>query len=213
MSDLVHELEQLATELEWPPTPAFTPRAQAVPRRRRRRLSRGLIMAIALGILALGAGALAATGVIHFGGATITRVDTLPPVDRAPRLQLGTPITLGQARGLLRLTLPPRLARPDAAYTHDGSVSLLYLRDGRPRAVLTVLREGPGLFDKLVYTATKIRRVHVQGARGLYIPGIHVVDFIYEDRPRLSKPTLLWVRDGLTYRLEADDALSLASAG
>jgi hypothetical protein len=211
MSDLIRELEQLGPELEWPPTPAFTPRAQPV--RRRRRLSRGLVIAIALGILALGAGALAATGVIHFGGATITRVDTLPPVDRAPRLQLGMPITLRQARGLLPFTLPPRLAHPDAAYTDNGAVSLLYLRDGRPHAVLTVLREGPGIISKLVYTTTKVRRVRVDGARGLYIPGVHVVDFLYEDRPRLSKPTLLWVRDGLTYRLEASDALSLASAG
>jgi hypothetical protein len=212
MSDLIRELEQLGAEVEWPATPAFTPRAQAVPRRRRR-LSRGLIIAIALGILALGAGALAATGVIHFGGATITRVDRLPPVDRAPRLQLGTPITLKQAHALVPFTLPARLAHPDVVYQQDAAVNLLYLRDGTPHAVLSVFREGSVILDKLVYTATKLRRVRVEGARGLYIPGIHEVDFIYEGRPRLSKPTLLWVRDGLTYRLEADDALSLASAG
>lgn len=214
MSDLIHELELLGADVDWPSTPAFTPRAEPARRgHRRRRLSRPLIIAIALGVLALGAGALAATGVIHFGGATITRVDTLPPVDRAPKLQLGTPITLAQARKLLPFTLPPRLAHPDAAYTRDTGVSLLYLRDGRPHAVLTMFREGPGLFDKLVYTTTKIRRVRVQGARGLYVPDAHVVDFIYEDRPRLSQPTLLWLKDGLTYRLEARDALALASGG
>jgi hypothetical protein len=211
MSDLIHELEQLGAEVQWPPTPAFAPRAQVARRPRHRR--RRLVVAIALGILALAAGALAATGVIHFGGATITRVDTFPPVDRAPTLQLGMPITIKQARGLLPYTLPARLARPDAAYTQDAAVNLLYLRDGRPHAVLSVFREGSVILDKLVHTTANVRRVRVDGAPGLYIPEAHVVDFLYEDRPRLSKPTLLWVSGGLTYRLEAGDALALASGG
>jgi hypothetical protein len=211
MSDLIHELELLGTEVEWPETPAFTPRAARAPARRRPR--RALIIAIALGVLALGAGALAATGVIHFGGATITRVDTLPPVDRAPRLQLGTPVTMAEARRILPFTLPPRLAHPDAVYTRDDTINLLYLRDGRPHAVLTVFREGRAILDKLVYTSTKIRRVRVNGAPGLYVPDVHVVDFLYGGDPRLSQPTLLWVKDNLTYRLEARDALALASGG
>jgi hypothetical protein len=215
MSDLVRELERLGGEIEWPATPAFTPRAHVAPApaRRRRRLSRRLVIAIALGVLALGAGALAATGVIHFGGATITRVDTLPPVDRAPRLQLGTPITMTEARRMLPFTLPPRLAHPDAVYTRDDTVNLLYLVDGRPSAVLTVFREGRAILDKLVYTSTKVRRVRVNGAPGLYVPDVHVVDFLYGGNPRLSQPTLLWVRGGVTYRLEAHDPLALASAG
>ena len=210
MSDLIRELELLGAEVEWPPTPAFTPRAQPAPVRRRRP-SRRLILAIVLAALALAAGALAATGVIHFGGATITRVDTLPPVDRAPSLQLGTPITFAEAQRILPFTPPARLAHPDAAYTRDGTVNLLYLRDGRPHAVLTVFREGRGILDKLVYTTTKVRRVRVNGDPGLYVAGVHVVDFLYGGQPRLSQPTLLWVRDGLTYRLEARDALALAS--
>jgi hypothetical protein len=213
VSDLVSELELLGAEIEWPDTPAFTPRAAPAPARRRRRPSRRLILVIALGVLALAAGALAATGVIHFGGATITRVDTLPPVDKAPRLALGTPITMTEAKRMLPFTLPPRLSHPDAAYTRDGTVNLLYLHNGTPRAVLTVFREGRGILDKLVYTSTKVRRVRVNGDPGLYVAGIHVVDFLYGGEPRLSQPTLLWVHDNLTYRLEARDALSLASGG
>src|SRR6185436_14740781 len=95
----------------------------------RRRPRRALVIAIALGVLALAAGALAATGVIHFGGATITRVDTLPPV-----------------------------------YTRDSAINFLYLRDGKPHAILTVFREGRMILDKLVATSTKIRRVRVNGA-------------------------------------------------
>jgi len=212
VSDLVRELELLSAEVDWPATPAFAPRATkgtvpSVARRRR------LVVAIVLGVLALGAGALAATGVIHFGGATIKRVDTLPPVDRAPRLALGTPIRAVEARRILAYRLPPRLSDPDAIYTRDGSLNFLYLEHGRPRAVLTVFREGSAFLDKLVHTTTKIRRVRVQGAPGLYVPDVHVVDFLYGGDPRLSQPTLLWTKGGLTYRLEAKDALGLASSG
>jgi hypothetical protein len=170
-------------------------------------------LAIVIGALLLAAGALAATGVIHFGGATIHRVERLPPVDRAPRLALGTPIRMSEARALLPFVLPPRLRAPDAAYQRDGSLNFLYLQRGRPRAVLTVFSQGPELLQKLVGTSTGVRHVHVQGAPGLYIAGVHVVDFLYGSDPRLSQPTLLWVRGGLTYRLESREALALASAG
>jgi hypothetical protein len=211
VSDLIRELELLGAEVEWPETPRFAPRAAPAPVRRRPR--RALIIAIALGVLALGAGALAATGVIHFGGATITRVDTLPPVDRAPRLALGTPITLAEARGILPFTLPPRLAHPDGVYTRDDTINLLYLRGGKPYAVLTVFREGRAILDKLVSTSTKIRRVRVNGNPGLYVPDPHVVEFLYGSDPRLSQPTLLWVAGNVTYRLESREARTLASGG
>jgi len=213
VSDVIHELELLGAEIEWPATPAFAPRAARAPRARSRRPSRRLILVVALAVLALAAGALAATGVIHFGGATITRVDTLPPVDKAPRLALGTPVRLAEAERILPFTLPPRLAHPDAVYMREDTINLLYLREGKPRAVLTVFREGSGILDKLVYTTTKLRRVRVNGAPGLYVPDVHVVDFLYVGGPRLSQPTLLWVKDNLTYRLEARDALALASGG
>jgi hypothetical protein len=213
-SDLIRELELLGAEVDWPATPAFAPRAAAAaPVRRRRLPSRRLALALVLGALLLAAGALAATGVIHFGGATIKRVDTLPPVDRAPRLELGDPIRIGEARGLLPFALPARLADPDAVYTRDGSLNFLYLEHGKAHAVLTVFREGSGFLDKLVHTTTEIRHVRVQGAPGLYVADPHVVDFLYGGDPRLSQPTLLWTRRGLTYRLESRDALALASAG
>jgi hypothetical protein len=213
MSDLVRELELLGAEVEWPATPAFAPRA-AAPARRRRPRRRRLALAIALAVLALAAGALAATGVIHFGGATIKRVDRLPPVDPVPTLALGEPIRLSEALAILPVRLPARLNRPDAVYMRDNTLNFLYLRDGRPRAVLTAFREdGRMMLDKLVHTSSKIRSVRVRGAPGLYIPDVHVVDFLYGGDPRLSQPTLLWVQGDLTYRLEAREALSLASAG
>jgi len=212
MSDLVRELELLGADVGWPVTPAFAPRAGVpAPRRRRRRPRRRVALAIAVGALLLTAGALAATGVIHFGGATIHRVERLPPVDRARRLELGTPIRMSEARAILPFVLPPRLRTPDAAYQRDGALNFLYLKSGRPHAVLTVFSQGRELLQKLVGAGTGIRHVRVQGAPGLYIADAHVVDFLYGGDPRLSQPTLLWVRRGLTYRLESREALALAS--
>jgi hypothetical protein len=214
VNDLVRELELLAADVDWPETPQLATRAAVPSRRRRRRPRRRLAIAIALAALLLATAALAATGVIHFSsGVTIHRVEQLPPVDPAPALALGRPITFAEAQQLVALKLPPRLRRPDAAYSSDVGLNLLYLGPRGPRAVLAVLREsGAGLIDKLVYTNTRIRRVRVQGARGIFIPGVHVVDFLYGPGRRLSQPTLLWSRGGLTYRLESRDALALASA-
>jgi hypothetical protein len=214
VSDLVRELELLGAEIDWPGTPAFSPRAHAPDAPARGpRVRRRLLVAIVLAVLAITAGALAATGVIHFGGATIHRVDRLPPVDRAPKLALGTPIRLSEARRLEPYTLPPGLAHPSAAYQSPAGISFLYLRAGHPRAVLSIMRDGSGrqLLEKLVSTSTGLRRVRVQGAPGLYVAGVHAVDFLYGGGPRLSAPTLLWARNGLTYRLESREALALAS--
>jgi hypothetical protein len=206
MTDLVRELELLAAEVEWPATPRLRTRAAE---QRKRAPRRRLALAIALVALLLATAALAATGVIHFGSATIHRVERLPPVDPAPGLALGNPISMHEARALVPLTLPPRLRKPDAAYQQEDGVSLLYLGPHGPRAVLRVFRY-TGLVDKLVHQTTEIRRVRVQGAPGLFIAGVHVVDFLYGSDPRLSEPTLLWTRNGLTYRLESRDALKLA---
>jgi hypothetical protein len=217
-SDLIRELELLGAEVDWPATPAFRtegtdstvrPRTvESVPRVRRR-----LVIAIAIGVLLAAAGALAATVVIHFGGATIKRVDTLPPANPVASMQLGTPIRIPEARTLLPgLRLPPRLQHPDAAYQDPRGISFVYLgADRRPRAILAVLREGPELLQKLVGLSTQIRRVRVDGAPGIYVAGTHVVDFLYGPGRRLSRATVLWQRGGLLYRLEAKDALSLAT--
>jgi len=218
VNDLIRDLELLGADVDWPATPAFRTQVSvpSVQRTqgtdttvRRRRLA----VAIALAVLLAAARALAATGVIHFGGATIKRVERLPPADPVASMQLGTPIRIPEARALLPgLRLPPRLAHPDAAYQDPRGVSFVYLdAQRRPRAILGVLREGPELLQKLVSISTQIRRVRVDGAPGIYIAGTHVVDFLYGPGRRLSRPTVIWDRDGLLYRLEAKDALALAT--
>src|SRR5439155_21480575 len=121
------------------------------PTRRRRRLA----LAIALAALLLAAVALAATGVIHFHGATIHRVNKLPPANPVPHLVLGTPIRIAEATRLVpAVRLPPRLSAPDAAYEDERGVNFVYLGPHGPRAILGVLREGPELLDKLVSLQT-----------------------------------------------------------
>jgi hypothetical protein len=209
-SDLIRELELLRDEVDWPATPAFR-RATGgtVPTVARRRR---LVVAVALAVLLAAAGALAATGVIHFGGATITRVDQLPPADPVASMQLGTPIRIAEAERLLPVRLPPRLRHPDAAYQDTRGVSFVYLGAHGPRAILAVLHEGPELLRKLVAVGTPVRHVRVDGVPALYVAATHVVDFVYGPGRRLSRPTLLWSRDGLLYRLESAQALALASA-
>jgi hypothetical protein len=208
--DLIRELELLRDEVDWPATPAFrratVGTVPTVARRRR------LVVAVALAVLLAAAGALAATGVIHFGGATITRVDQLPPADPVASMQLGTPIRIAEAERLLPVRLPPRLRAPDAAYQDPRGVSFVYLGAHGPRAILAVLHEGPELLRKLVAVGTPVRHVRVDGVPALYVAGAHVVDFVYGPGRRLSRPTLLWSRDGLLYRLESAQALALASA-
>ena len=213
-SDLIRELELLGAEVDWPTTPAFATQESVPSAARRRRARRRLVVALALAVLLAAAGALAATGVIHFGGATIKRVDRLPPANPVASMQLGTPIRIPEARALLPgLRLPRRLAHPDAAYQDPRGVSFVYLdAHHRPRAILGVLHEGPELLQKLVSVSTQIRRVRVDGVPGIYVAGTHVVDFLYGPGRRLSRPTVLWARGGLLYRLESRQALRLASA-
>jgi hypothetical protein len=57
-----------------------------------------------------------------------------------------------------------------------------------------------------VAAGVPITRVRIRGARGYFIGGEHV----FEPPQRPAGRTLLWARDGVTYRLEGD--LPLATA-
>ena len=65
-------------------------------------------------------------------------------------------------------------------------------------------------FDKLIDAGEPVTQVTVDGRwPGLYFTSPHQIlvrgpdGVVHEDRPRLAGPTLVWVRDGVTYRLEA----------
>ena len=216
MSDLIHELELLGADVDWPATPAFTPRAE--PARARSSPPPAVApadVAIALGVLALAAGALAATGVIHFGGATITRVDTLPPGRPAPKLQLGTPITLARgpqascrshSRRAWRARTPPTRV--------TTGVSLLYLGTAGRTRVLTILPRGPRASS--TSSSTRRRRSAVSASKApaaLYVAGRPCRRLHLRGQAAAVAADAAVAQGRPHYRLEARDALALASGG
>jgi hypothetical protein len=162
-----------------------------------------------------------------------------PPVP-GPRLLGGMSVTLAEARGragfALRLPSLPGLGEPDEVYFNSavpgGAVSLVYApRPGLPEApgtgiglLITQFRGDYGPFlQKGLVAGGLLRPVTVGGAQGYWIEGApHVLLFrdtageVHEERSRLAGNTLLWERDGVTFRLETaaglDDALRIAES-
>jgi hypothetical protein len=142
----------------------------------------------------------------------------------------------GQAVSLVRarreagfpIVFPPTLGPPDdvvlAGAGADAVVTLAWdERFGFPAAdqtgyavLLTEFRaRPPDDLVKKVTEATQVVPVVVGGEQGYWVEGPHAVILerdgtIVEDRPRLSASSLLWTRDGVLLRLEAD--LILAEA-
>jgi hypothetical protein len=142
-------------------------------------------------------------------------------------LDLGELVTLDQARE--RATFPvsvptvAELGGPDGVYLRRQagleSVSLVYRpRPGFPAVfdtevgVLVSAYAGTAApyFEKLIDAGDPVTRVTVADRwPGLYFSSPHAIlvrapdGVVHEDRPRLAASTLVWVQDGVTYRLEA----------
>jgi hypothetical protein len=171
---------------------------------------------------------------------------TLSPtdLDRAMRvLGLGDPMSLEDIRASVGMPVmppaDPALGPPGAIYLDPlvagGMVSMVWsARAGLPAAAETGLgllisqfdgQVNPDGFQKLVDQGVLIEPISVAGAQGwwlqgathLFLQGSGVGD---EGRPvvptRLAGDTLLWQRDGVTYRLEGragrDWALRIAAS-
>jgi hypothetical protein len=164
---------------------------------------------------------------LGIGAVRIERVEHLPDAGPAGRLGLGRRTTAAEARRATGLPAPAirALGAPDAVYaTRTGragapSVSVAYVaRRGLPAAtrgigaLLTVLPGGDeAIVKKVAGSGTAVEFVDVDGAFGVFLSGEqHVVG----PPNRLAGNTLIWVRDGVTYRLESalgrDAALRLA---
>jgi hypothetical protein len=155
-------------------------------------------------------------------------------------LGLGRRVGLADARA--RVAYPvlvptaPGFTSPDAVWLDEavpgGAVSLVY----RPRPGMRPAAGGVGLLlttfqgelvpefaKKMVQETTRLEEVRVGGATGLWIEGgphflLYQTRFgnIREEPGRLAGNTLLWTRDGLTLRLEAevsrDEAIRIAES-
>jgi hypothetical protein len=230
MTQLERQLRELGSRLDFPPTPelaaAVRARLTEEPARRRRPALafRRRTLVFALAALLVGVGIAfavppARTAILHFfgfHGVRIERVPTLPPAPPPTRgnLDLGRRISFARAE---RLT-PYRIAAPGgrrsgAVYYRDsptgGEVSFL-LRCCRPLLLLSELRgEAVPFVEKVIGPGTRIERLTIGGAPGYWISGApHVLYYrapdgtVYQESLRLAGNTLLWDRNGVTFRLE-----------
>lgn len=201
MSELERALEQL--DVAWPETPTFT----YVRRPSGRRWAfAALVLACALGAaFAVPQSRGAILRFFHLGGVTIERVQTLPHAERRTlNASLGEPITRLDAEALLRR---PFGAPGVRLYRSGTTVSALLPGP----LLLSEWRSGnnPGVIKKYVDGESEVEAVPL-GVPALWIHGRrHVLESLLPRR--LAGNTLVWLRGGITYRLEGR-ALTLARA-
>lgn len=214
------EQELRAVRLDFPPEPDL--RAGVLTRLERPH--RRVWLAVALAVVAA-CGALLAIPqtraailrVLEFGGVRIERTEEQPTATRTEPIT-GGPVTLDEARRAVGFTLlvPRRYERVNLHRGVPGNM-VSFLWDGY------VLSEWQGeqLFEKSIGPNSRIRRVQVDFAPGVWITGApHAVTYLDRDGEprhqtrRLAGNVLLWNRAGITYRLEGaktlDEALRLA---
>ena len=206
MAELEQQLQLLAAEIAWPPTPELA--LPALPERRGRALWRPLLVAVAVLLIAACVAALvpgARSAILHWfriGGASVERVQTLPPAEkRALAAGLGRPV--GRAEAERALGGGARLPA-EQLYLRDGVVSAIVETDAGP-VLFSALRsqEAPLMMKKLAVGSTNVEFVDVvSDGMGIWMEGApHVVIFPAAS-PRLAGNVLLWATGGLTYRLE-----------
>lgn len=204
MPDLELALRQLGGELDWPAEPSLAPAVAARLREpRRRSLRRPLVLALAVLVAAL-AVALAVpparSAILDFfgiGGVEIRRVETLPPLP-AERAAPGLRVTLAEARNQVDfdLVVPEGYRR---VYWTPGIVTFVW-RD----RLLMELAGDELLLKKVVAQDTDIDFTDVHGYPGVWIEGAPHGLFVPGGDRRLADNVLIWVRDGVTFRLEGD---------
>jgi len=235
-------LADLASAIEWPPTPDLRPAVRSgivLSRRRRRRQLRLLVIAAVLALVLIGGAAAAAY--IELRGATIQTVPTLPspaPTVSGPigtRLDLGaryTSVSAAERAAGFRALVPASLGQPDEVYvrTSPDVLTLVYhpradlpaTSDPEVGALVMVARASVdrSSFGKLIAPGARLQPVTVNGGSGFWISGAPHGFFFYTsggegDRFRLAGDVLIWNQAGLVVRLESalDEPRALAVAG
>jgi hypothetical protein len=215
MNELELQLVELGRGLDVPSAPDVTQRVLERLDRRRPFPWRPLAVALAAVVVAIGIAFAVpqARGAIlrffHLGGASVVRVETLPPaVERSQADGLGEPLTRGAAeqRVGFELVLPSGAHR--VYVLGDSLASVVVRADGR--TVLLSEFPAPGQFlEKLVAGRTDLERLQVDGKPALWLEGApHVLQYFDRRRGFREEPilirgnVLLWVRGPLTLRLE-----------
>ena len=204
-----------------------------------------LLLAVAAAVLAVPAARTTVAEWFGLRGVEIRPVTTTPTAAPSPFASVifpGERVTLAEARARAGFTVRapelPELGPPDEVYLGQGplagQVALVYrARPGLPQAaqvpvglLLTQFRssiELPVVLQKQIGPGTELEPVRVGNTRGFWIEG-RPHRLIYQDAAgrshdessRLAGNTLLWERDGITYRLESalsrDEALRIAES-
>lgn len=219
MTGLEQRLVALGRELELPAEPDVAPVVLGRLEGRRPFAWRPVALAFVVAAIAVGtafAVPQARSAILrffHLGGASVVRVETLPPaVERSKAGGLGEPLPRAEAERRIgfKLVLPPvRGDGPKRVYVLGSSLaSVLLHADGRPVVLSEFFAEG-GLLRKLVSQNTNVEPVRVAGAPGLWVQGPpHVLTYFdrhqgFQERPILIHGNvLLWTHGPLTLRLE-----------
>jgi hypothetical protein len=203
--DLERELSTL--ELDWPRTPELRLELGA---RRRRRLRRPYLIAVALLLVALAAAFAvpksrgAILRFLHLGGVTIELVDRLPAAQERPLGgYLGELVTQAQAEQALRhpLRVPPVEPLPPL-HLEQGAVSCVFLDRGRPVLLSEIGFSDPGILKKVIGGSTSVAGLTVEGGPGFFLSGSEHVLMFPGAPPRVAGNVLIWQAHGLTLRLE-----------
>src|SRR6266542_1928935 len=204
MPDLELALRQLGAELDWPAQPSLAPRvATRLRALRRRRLGRPL----ALGLAVLGAAVAVAfavpparSAILDFfgiGGVEIHRVETLPPLP-AERVAPGVQVTLADARIHVDFDLVVP-AGYRSVYLEAGIVTFVW-----PDRLLMELRGDAPLLKKVVEQDSTVESLDVEGYPAVWIEGPPHGLYMPGGDARLAGNVLIWVENGITFRLEGD---------
>jgi Domain of unknown function (DUF4367) len=224
LPDLERDLAALAAFVDVPEERDLVPAIRA--RLRQQRERRHVVpwrraVGIAALVLVVGVAATMAvpdarTAVLRFlgiKGATVIRVDELPPTATSPP-KFGESVGIAEAErvvGFRPLLVDGR--SPDDVRIDRFSPYYIVLHYGEPGVRLRLTEMVGGVIEKYARADQPVERVEVDGQPGIWVEGRHVVSEPF-GLPRLSGNVILWEQDGLTLRLEGrftkDEALELA---
>jgi hypothetical protein len=215
MTELERALVALGSQVDFPATPNLWARVE--PRLQRRRWVRPAVFATAVAAVAIGiafAVPPARSAILkffHLGAATVERVETLPPAQEKSKVAgLGPALVREDAEmyAHLGIRLPPGV-QPARYYARPGLIATFVRYEDKPVLLAEIRGDQMGLFKKFVSSDTTVEPV-AQGEFGLWISGgPHVVMWLdsgamHRVATRLAGNVLLWLRNGVTYRLEGD---------
>jgi hypothetical protein len=207
MPELELTLRQLGAELDWPPEPTLAPRVAVAIRapRRRRSLRRPLALGFAVLVLAVAVAMAvpparsAILDLLHIGGVDIQRVETLPELP-AGSVAPGVRVPLDDALD----SVPFDVVVPEGyrnVYLAEGEGIVTFVW---PDRLLMELSGDKQLLKKVVDQDSTLAMLDVNGYPAVWIEGGPHGLFVPGGEARLAGNTLIWVRDGVTFRLEGD---------